>query len=78
MSATENKRVTIYFDAALHQALRIKAAHTHRTVSEIVNDAVRLSLQEDQEDLEALEDRGVETEISYEMLLKDLKKSGKL
>lgn len=73
-----SKRATVYFEPALHKAIRLKAAHTHRSVSEIVNDAVRLALREDQEDLAAFEDRIAEPEMSYETLLKDLKKHGKL
>jgi len=72
------KRATVYFEAALHRAIRLKAAHTHRSISEIVNDAVRMSLREDEEDLAAFEDRVGEPEISYEALLKDLKAHGKL
>jgi hypothetical protein len=72
------KRATIYFEPALHKAIRLKAAHTQRSISEVVNDAVRLALGEDQEDLAAFEDRVAEPEMSYEALLKDLKKHGKL
>jgi hypothetical protein len=72
------KRATVYFEPALHQAIRLKAAHTHRSISEIVNDAVRLALREDEEDLAAFEDRVAEPTISYEALLKDLKAHGKL
>lgn len=72
------RRSTIYFDPQLHAALRIKAAHTHKTVSEIVNEAVRLSLAEDQEDLAAFEDRVAEPTISYEALLNDLRAYGKI
>jgi len=72
------KRSTIYFDSKLHAALRMKAALTHRTVSDIVNDAVRVALTEDQEDLAAFEDRVSEPTMSYEALLKDLKAHGKL
>ena len=68
----------MYFTPEIHHALRIKAASTHRSFSDIVNEAVRLSLQEDQEDLQAFEDRVGETTISYEALLKDLKKHGKI
>jgi hypothetical protein len=73
-----SKRSTIYFEPALHKAIRLKAAHTHRSVSEIVNDAVRLALREDQEDLAAFDDRVNEPEMTYEALLKDLKAHGKL
>ena len=73
-----SKRATIYFDSELHRALRVKAAHTQRSVSQLVNDAVRLTLTEDQEDLAAFEERGNETTISYEALLNELKANGKL
>jgi hypothetical protein len=56
----------------------LKAAHTHRSISEIVNDAVRMALREDEEDLAAFEDRIAEPVVSYEALLKDLKAHGKL
>jgi hypothetical protein len=73
-----SKRSTIYFEPELHQALRVKAAHTNISVSTLVNDAVRLALREDQEDLAAFEERASEPTISYEDLLKDLKANGKL
>ncbi|MDP6416303.1 MAG: CopG family transcriptional regulator [Gammaproteobacteria bacterium] len=73
-----SKRSTIYFDAELHTALRLKAAHTQRSISDLVNDAIRLTLTEDQEDLAAFEQRANEATISYETLLNDLKANGKL
>lgn len=73
-----SKRSTIYFDPQLHEALRLKAAHSQRTLSDIVNDAVRAALAEDQEDLAAFEGRASGPTISYEALLKDLKAHGKL
>ena len=72
------KRSTIYFDPQLHAALRLKAAHTHRSLSAIVNDAVRAALAEDQEDLAAFEARASEPTMSHEALLDDLKAHGKL
>jgi plasmid stability protein len=78
MSEAPTTRATIYFEPDLHKALRLKAADTHRSVSEIVNDAIRLALREDQEDLAAFDDRVAEPTISYEALLKDLKAHGKL
>ena len=73
-----SKRSTVYFDPHLHAALRLKAAHTHRSLSDIVNDAVRVALAEDQEDLAAFEERIAEPTMSYEALLDDLKAHGKL
>ena len=72
------KRSTVYFDPQLHAALRLKAAHTNRSLSEIVNDAVRAALAEDQEDLAAFEYRVSEPTMSYEALLDDLKAHGKI
>ncbi len=72
------KRSTVYFEPELHLALRLKAAHSQRSLSDIVNEAVRLSLREDEEDLAAFEARAQEPLLSYEDLLKDLKAHGKL
>lgn len=73
-----SKRATIYFDPQLHAALRLKAACGDQSISDIVNDAVRLALAEDQEDLAAFVDRVKEPSMSYEALLDDLKAHGKL
>ncbi len=73
-----SKRSTVYFEPDIHHALRMKAANTHQSVSEVVNEAVRLALREDQEDLSAFEERANEPNLSYEDLLKDLKSHGKL
>ncbi len=73
-----NTRSTIYFEPGLHRALRLKAAHTRRSISDLVNDAIRRALKEDQEDLAAFEERVNEPLISYEELLRDLKKHGKI
>lgn len=78
MSEETPRRATIYFEPALHKAIRLKAASTQRSVSDVVNDAVRRALREDREDLAAFEDRAAEPEISYEALVEDLKAHGKL
>ncbi len=72
------KRATIYFDADLHRALRIKAAETDRSVSELVNDAIKASLAEDADDLSAFELREPEPDLPFEAVVKDLKRRGKL
>lgn len=71
-------RSTVYFDPDVHRALRLKAASAHRSLSDIVNEAMRQALREDQEDLAAFEDRVAEPTMTYEALLKDLKAHGKL
>ena len=73
-----SKRSTIYFDPAIHQALKLKSASTDVSVSELVDEAVRLLMLEDQEDLESIADRVSEPVMSYETLLSDLKKHGKI
>lgn len=78
MAGNSNKRSTIYFDEILHKVLRMKAAETHRSVSDLVNEAVRNALLEDQDDLAAFEARESEPTISYEAMLKELKSSGSL
>ena len=73
-----SKRSTIYFDPAIHQALRMRAASAQTSVSELVDEAVRLMMREDQEDLAAFDLRAAEPEMSYEALLDDLRANGKL
>ncbi|MBD1390726.1 ribbon-helix-helix domain-containing protein [Neiella sp. HB171785] len=73
-----SKRSTVYFEPAIHQALKVRAASTNVSVSELIDEAVRLLMREDQEDLQALSARADEEEISYEALLDDLKKHGKI
>ncbi len=78
MTATKTKRATIYFEADLHKALRMKAAETERSMSDLVNDAVRNALAEDAEDLAAFYERREEKLISYEQMVRDLKRDGRL
>ena len=72
------KRATVYFDPEIHRALRLKAAETDRSVSDLVNDAVKASLAEDAEDLAAFELRERERSYAFEDVVKDLRKRGKL
>jgi plasmid stability protein len=76
--ATQTKRATIYFDPNLHKALRLKAVETSRSVSDLVNEAVRDALSQDAEDLLAFEERADENLISYEEMVKRLKKDGRI
>lgn len=78
MAESTQKRATVYFEPYLHRALRLKAAETDRSVSDLVNDAVREALAEDAEDLEAFEERAKEPELKFEDVVRDLKKRGKI
>lgn len=72
------KRATVYFDSELHRALRLKAAETDRSLSDLVNEAVRLNLAEDAEDLAAFKQRAREPNLPFENVVKNLKRRGKL
>jgi hypothetical protein len=72
------KRATVYFDSDLHQALRLKSAVSSRSVSEIVNDAVRRTLAEDAVDLAAFADRAREPSLDFEAVVKSLRRRGKI
>lgn len=74
----ETKRVTIYLNPNLHKALKIKTAETSASVSEIIERAVKRELSEDQEDLKAFKERENERTVSFEKVLDDLKRSGKI
>lgn len=74
----ETKRVTVYFDTEIHRALRLKSVETDRSLSDLVNEAVRQSLAEDAEDLEAFDLRVAEPSLDFEDVVKDLRKRGKL
>ena len=72
------KRATVYFNPELHRALRVKSSETNRSISDLVNEAVQLSFTDDAEDLAAFEGRLNESSLSYEGVVKDLKRRGKI
>ena len=72
------KRSTVYFDPDLYKALKIKAAQHDKSLSELINQAVRWSLVEDAEDLAAFEERKNEPNLDFEKVLKDLRSRGKI
>ena len=74
----DSKRATVYFDASVDQALRLKAAATDRSISDMVNDAVKVALAEDAEDLASFDQRKAERSVSFEALVRDLRKRGRI
>ena len=72
------KRATVYFAPEIHRALRLKAAASDRSVSDMVNDAVKLTLAEDAEDIEAFDRRKREPNLDFEQFVKTLRRRGKL
>jgi hypothetical protein len=72
------KRATIYFEPNLHRFLKVKAAETSSSISEIINELIKKELLEDAEDIADYKLRINEPTISYEKLLKDLKKNGRI
>lgn len=73
-----SKRSTVYFEPTIHSALKLRAASSDTSISELVDEAVRLLMREDQEDLAAVKQRVSEPEISYEELLNSLEADGKI
>jgi len=76
--ATPAKRATVYLDPFLHKALKLKAVETSRSISDLVNSAVREALAEDAEDLAAFDERADEPLISYDEMIKRLKNDGRI
>ena len=72
------KRATVYFDADIHRALRLRAAASDKSISDMVNEAVKLTLAEDAEDLAAFGERKREPNLDFEQFVKSLKRRGKL
>ncbi|OGX59787.1 MAG: CopG family transcriptional regulator [Omnitrophica WOR_2 bacterium RIFOXYC2_FULL_45_15] len=72
------KRYTVYFDPDIHKVLKLKALETECSISYLINEALRHELAEDQEDLASFAQRSKEPTISYETLLKRLKRNGKI
>jgi hypothetical protein len=76
--AIQAKRATVYLEPDLHKALRLKAVETSTSVSELINNAVREVLAEDAEDFAAFEGRVGEPLISYDEMVKKLRKDGRI
>jgi len=72
------KRATVYFEPEIHRALRLKAAATDRSISDMVNDAVKLALAEDADDLVAFEERTKEKSFDFETVVRSLRRRGKI
>ena len=78
MAGNAVKRATVYFEPNVHRVLRLKAASTDRSVSDMVNEAVRMSLAEDAEDLAAFEERASERSLEFEHVVRTLRRRGKI
>ncbi len=76
--ATAAKRATIYFDPVLHKCLKLKSFETSRSISDLVNSAVKEALAEDAEDLASFDERADESLVSYDEMVKRLKKDGRI
>ena len=78
MATQAPKRATVYFDPGIHRALRLKSAATERSISELVNEAVKSALAEDAEDIDTFEVREQEADYSFDEVVKDMKRRGQL
>ena len=75
---TTPKRATVYFEADVHRALRLRAAASERSMSDMVNDAVKAALTEDAVDLEAFDERRKERSTTFESFVRGMKRRGRL
>jgi len=78
MDRSKSKQATIYFDKNIHQAIKLKAAGSNRSISDVVNEAIRNLLAEEHKDMVAFEAQEYQPVVSYEDLLNDLKSEGKI
>jgi hypothetical protein len=72
------KRATVYFDPIIHKALKLKSIETSKSISELVNKAVKEALAEDAEDIAAVEGRANEPLVSFSEMVMRLKKDGRI
>jgi hypothetical protein len=72
------KRATVYFDPEIHRALRIKSAASDRSISDVVNEAVKLTLAEDAEDLTVFKTRAKAPALDFEKVVKAMRRRGKI
>jgi hypothetical protein len=75
---TPAKRATVYFDPVIHKALKLKSIETSKSISELVNEAVKEALAEDAEDISAVEERADEPLVGFSEMVKRLKKDGRI
>ena len=78
MTTTLTKRATVYLEPDLHRALRLKSVETSRSVSDLLNDALRDDLAEDAEDLGVFDARKNEPTLAFDDFVKELKRHGKI
>ncbi len=74
--STLTKRATVYLDPNLHKALRLQSVETSRSMSELINDAIRAELADDAEDLAAFDAREKEPTVGFSEFVKGLKRDG--
>lgn len=75
---TLTRRATVYLDPGLHRAIRLKSIETTRSVSDLINDALRAELAEDADDLAAFDERKNEPTVNFETFVKELRRHGKI
>ena len=76
--STGAKRATVYLEPDLHRALRLQSIETSRSMSALINDAVRREMAEDTDDLAAFDERAREPVVDFEEFVKTLKRDGTL
>lgn len=70
------RRATIYFEPELHRRLRLEAAASERTISELTGEAVEAYLAGLEADRALFAARGGEPNLPLEAVLKELERRG--
>ena len=71
-------RTTVYLNPKVHRALKVKAATTDSSISQLVNRAVLEVLKEDVIDLKSFRKRAKEPVRPLEKVLAELERDGQL
>ena len=77
-TALKKKASTIYLHPEIRRALKLKSIDMDCSISDIVEDAVKIFLIEDIEDIKTVRKRKKEVSIDFESFVKKLKKDGKI
>jgi plasmid stability protein len=71
-------RATVYFVPEIHKALRLRAAESGASVSQLVNEALQQALADDAADLDAFVLQKNERHVSFEHFISELRRRGRI
>jgi hypothetical protein len=77
-ASLKTKATTVYLDPKVARAIKVKAAMTARSVSQLINDALLEQLRQDQDDLSYVRKHRKDRGRPLEEFLAEMKKNGDL